>query len=78
MLDKLNELPNGIKRGLLMGAIALSCIIGGGLAVLLSPKNDSPLEEIAESILEDQIEMALSLPRDELSGKIDFTPKTPE
>lgn len=47
--------------------VALALIIGGGSA-FLSKKDDGPVEQIAESVIENQ----LNLPK----GSVDLTPKS--
>lgn len=76
--DMINNISVSTKRSLILVVIAASCIMAGGLSAWLSHRDDGPIEEMAESVLEDEIETILALPRDELDGTIDFTPSSRE
>ena len=59
----------------LAGVISVAFVIGFS-AQFFTHKKDSPIEDAAEDFIEDQIEKALNLKKDELDGAIDFTPNS--
>ena len=60
---------------LILSAIVLSFLVAVGVSIL-TQKDDTPIEEIAEEVLDESLEEVLHLP--EGSIDIDVTPKSPE
>lgn len=61
----------------LIVAITAFCVIGIGSSIWLGP--DNPVEEVAEEVIEDMIEIEIHLPdQPPLRGYIDLSPSTPE
>lgn len=55
--------------------IILAAAIGIGYSYV-TRTNDSPLEEIAEVVIERELESLLDLPDGDLNGKIDLSPNS--
>jgi hypothetical protein len=60
-----------------LALITLFAVVGLGVAIY-TKTHDGAVEEVAEELIEDQIEEALGLPEDTLEGKIDLTPTSKE
>lgn len=67
------------KMGALIwiAGVGLCLAIGFGVSKYQG-KDDGSVEEMAETAAEDMAEAALGLENNELKGKFDVTPKTPE
>jgi len=64
------------KRMWIIAAILLVVVIGVGSDLIM--KDDNAVEEGAETIVEDMVEIELQLPGNPLKGKIDLSPNSPE
>lgn len=58
--------------------IIVSCALVACTMVFFTKKDDTPVEEVLEEVVEDMIELELQLPPNTLEGKIDFTPSSKE
>lgn len=57
--------------------VTIFCVVGI-VASLIAKRSDSPVEELSEQVIEQELEMILDLPDNSLDGKIDISYKTPE
>lgn len=76
LVDKFNLKKD--KNMIVHVFVLIAVLVVGVTGIYYSGKPDDKVEELAEEIMESEMEKIFHLRNGELDGKIDLTPSTPE